>query len=78
MEGLLLFRSDTTKAVYFWNGENVITVKEAKNRPLGKVMRGFPNEILKGAYLLSSDGFYVGESHYTILKMAYTNENTIF
>lgn len=65
---LLIFKSETTKAVYSWNGKEAVTIVGAERRPVGKIMKGIPNDILETAYKSKSKKFKVGGADYSILK----------
>lgn len=64
----LIFKSEVTKAVYYWNGQDVITVEKAYRRPLGGIMNGIEKSILENAYKVTKKSFMVGGSKYIILK----------
>lgn len=66
----LLFVSDTTKAIYFWNGKEVIRVfsGNSKSRPVGAIVKGLPLKKIQFAHIFCADGFYVDEAHYSVLK----------
>jgi hypothetical protein len=65
---LLIFKSKTTKAVYSWNGKEVVTIVGTERRPVGKIMKGIPNDILDVAYKAKSKTFKVGDASYSILQ----------
>lgn len=65
---LLIFKSETTKAVYSWNGKEVVTIVGAERRPVGRIMKGIPNDILEKAHKSKAKKFKVGEADYSILK----------
>lgn len=65
---ILIFKSQSTKAVYSWNGKEVVTIVGAERRPVGKIMNGIPNAILETAYKAKAKTFNVGDATYSILK----------
>ncbi len=65
---LLIFKSETTKAIYSWNGEQVVTIIGSTGRPVGKIMKGIPNGVLDTAYKNKGKSFKVGDAIYSILK----------
>lgn len=68
---ILIFESEVTKAVYCWNGKEVITIIGAKNRPVGKVMNFFTtNEDkipLMYTYIKNKKSFKIGSAKYNVL-----------
>ena len=65
---LLIFKSETTKAVYSWNGQKVVTIIGAKNRPIGKIMHGFENKQLEYVFEGKLVQFWVGNAKYNVIK----------
>ncbi len=65
---LLIFYSTTTKATYSYNGKEVVTIIGTQARPVGKIMKGIPHEILDDVYLKNKKTFKVGEADYLVLK----------
>lgn len=65
---LLIFKSETTKAIYSWNGKQVVTIVSAKDRPVGKIMKGIPACYLEEAYDKNLNAFSVGRAIYTVLS----------
>lgn len=51
-----------------WNGSDVVTVSSSKNRPFGKIMKGFSNEILEGVFEAVASSFKVGDAEYQVLR----------
>lgn len=64
----LIFKSETTKAIYSWDGETVSVVVESENRPLGKIMKGFLNDDLDKAYKSKLKSFKIGDATYSIVN----------
>ena len=64
---ILIFKSETTKAVYSFNGNETVTIIGAKGRPVGKIMKGFENNQLEYVFKNKLLQFWVGESHYIAL-----------
>ena len=60
----LVFKSETTKAIYSWDGETVSVVVESENRPLG----GFLNYDLDKAYKSKLKSFEIGDATYSIIN----------
>lgn len=65
---LMIFQSETTKAVYCWNGIQVVTVTDSEERPIGKIMEGIEDNLLHGAYESGLKAFWVGSARYLILN----------
>lgn len=72
---ILIFKSETTQAVYSWNGKEVVTIVGATNRPVGKIMNGFSNQFLKNVFekeytphTKNYRYFMVGEAEYEIIE----------
>ncbi len=65
---LLIFRSEVTKAVYAWNGDQVITIVGVRLRPVGHIMHGIPGRALRMAYRRGAKTFKVGDATYTVLN----------
>lgn len=72
---ILIFKSETTNAVYSWNGKEVVTIVGAINRPVGKIMNGFDNQFLLNVFQRKYNPprndyryFQVGEAEYEIIE----------
>lgn len=64
----ILFESASTNAIYLWNSEQVICVKEAPRRTLGQIMKGFNDLDFGKIYDQKTKSFLVGRAIYKILK----------
>ena len=72
---ILIFRSETTKAIYSWNGKEVVTIVGSVDRPVGKIMRGLDNKHLEQVFKKiytpprhNYDYFKVGDADYQVLQ----------
>jgi hypothetical protein len=64
---LLIFKSKATKAVYSWNGKEVVTIIGSTRRPVATIQKGIPSEIISEAYISTAKEFYVGDAVYSVL-----------
>jgi hypothetical protein len=64
---LLIFKSETTKAIYSWNGKEVVTIVAAERRPVGKIIKGISNDTLAIVHKEKSKKFKIGDATYSVL-----------
>jgi len=64
----LIFKSETSKAIYSWDGEYVSVVVASEKRPLGKIMKGFSKDDLDKAYKSKLNIFKIGDATYSIIN----------
>ncbi len=73
---ILIFKSEVTGALYCWNGEDSVIIKEPDNastalvRPLGKVMNQMDEDMvseIQNTYKNNKKFFYCGEAKYKVI-----------
>lgn len=74
---LLIFQSETTQAVYCFNGTDIVTIVEAEGRPIGAVMKGIDKEFLNETFEQFDRIFYVREAKYKIIEWIDTESKKI-
>lgn len=71
---LLIFQAQTTKAIYCFNGEQVIVVASISFLKVGKIVKGFPVRILTMVQEVGLNQFYVKFAKYIVISNIESND----